>query len=229
MKYYTKAKAVCTLLFMSFSSLQAQYISPYNSNGSIKSVEQRKYDEYKSKQNTHPPKPQAKKASVVEPLKSSPSAENQEKTVRPMINFKGHSYEMIEPFYEGLAVVRTNSKFGYIDKSGKLIIPMDYDYAVKFVNGLGRVNRDGKYGFINKKGVFIIPLIYDDSGFSFMEDCVKMRLEGKWGFLDSKGNTIVPCIYEEVRFFKDGLANVKLNGKWVFVDKTGKLVDTIKE
>ncbi len=57
---------------------------------------------------------------------------------------------MIEPKYqdasyfsEGLAAVKQNDKWGYIDETGKTIIPFEYDYAFPFSEGVAVV---AKYG-----------------------------------------------------------------------------------
>ena len=57
---------------------------------------------------------------------------------------------MIEPKYqnasyfsEGLAAVKQNDKWGYIDETGKTVIPFEYDYAFPFNEGVAVV---AKYG-----------------------------------------------------------------------------------
>jgi hypothetical protein len=234
------ACSFCVFLFIPFNSIYAQYVSPYNSNGNVKSVEQRRYDESKSKQKTYTPKPDPKPATRPVPAKTTPSNTNpstvaQQNISKPKNSINGYSYGKIEAFHEGFAVVRTsdkvfepNVKFGFIDESGKPVVPMIYDYAAEFKDGLAMVNQADKYGFIDKTGSLVIPLIYEESGFYFREGSVGLKQKGKWGFLDAKGNTIVPFIYDEVKFFREGLAAVKLNDKWGFVDKTGHVAVDIK-
>ena len=40
---------------------------------------------------------------------------------------------------------------GYINKKGKVVIPLVYDETHFFVNGFGSVNKNGKYGIINTR------------------------------------------------------------------------------
>ena len=48
---------------------------------------------------------------------------------------------------------RKGDKWGYIDKKGKIVIPIQYDDAWPFSdNGLARVKVNGKWGYIDKKG-----------------------------------------------------------------------------
>jgi hypothetical protein len=59
------------------------------------------------------------------------------------------------PFSDGMAEVcipGTGHKSGYIDRAGKLVVPIIYDFAYPFSNGVARVFRDGKGYWIDKNG-----------------------------------------------------------------------------
>ena len=73
-------------------------------------------------------------------------------------------YDRVHRFNEGLASVKMNGKFGFIDKNGNEIIPFKYDDAFLFRKGLSKVEMKDKFGFINKSGENVIPCIYDDAG-----------------------------------------------------------------
>jgi hypothetical protein len=45
----------------------------------------------------------------------------------------------IQDFSEGLADVRHGMKYGYIDRTGKEVIPFEYDVASPFHDGLALV------------------------------------------------------------------------------------------
>ncbi len=66
-------------------------------------------------------------------------------------------FDEANSFSEGLAPVRINGKWVYINKVGKIVlIPTLYvDQAESFYNGLAEVYLEGKKGYINKKGVFV--------------------------------------------------------------------------
>ena len=71
-------------------------------------------------------------------------------------------YNYVGDFSEGLArVERLNGKYGFIDKTDKVVIPIKYDYAWSFSKGLAKVELNGKYGFIDKSGKVVIPIKYD--------------------------------------------------------------------
>ena len=55
----------------------------------------------------------------------------------------------------GLFPVSNNRKYGYIDKTGKMIIKPQFDYATVFSEGMAHAKIEGKRGFIDKTGKFI--------------------------------------------------------------------------
>ena len=48
-------------------------------------------------------------------------------------------YDCVCDFEEGLAAVCLNGKWGFIDKTGKEVIPLKYDFAYGFFGGLAQV------------------------------------------------------------------------------------------
>lgn len=52
-------------------------------------------------------------------------------------------YEDADSFNEGLAAVKKDGKWGYIDETGKTVIPFEYDYAFPFSEGLAVVAKRG--------------------------------------------------------------------------------------
>ncbi|MCQ2200430.1 MAG: WG repeat-containing protein, partial [Paludibacteraceae bacterium] len=45
------------------------------------------------------------------------------------LNNKIKEYDYVGPFSEGLAIVGKNGKVGFIDKKGKLVIPMKFEFV----------------------------------------------------------------------------------------------------
>ena len=68
-----------------------------------------------------------------------------------------HSYAAVYGFQNGLAIVEKHGKYGYIDTTGKLAIPCQYDKAWYFHNGMAIITKDGKYGFIDTTGKEVVP------------------------------------------------------------------------
>ncbi|NLP47209.1 MAG: WG repeat-containing protein, partial [Epulopiscium sp.] len=85
-------------------------------------------------------------------------------------------------------------KWGYINKEGDMIIPIQFDAAAPFREGLAAVrmgdSKNGKWGYINSKGEFEIEPKFDGTHF-FSEGLAAIRVgdeaTGKWGFIDKEG------------------------------------------
>ena len=132
-------------------------------------------------------------------------------------------FESMKSKETSLYVVCRNGKYGYVDKTRRLVIPCQYDNACDFSEGLAEIKKSGKWGFIDKTGREVIPCRYDDaSGFS--EGLARVKKSGKWGFVDKTGREVIPCKYDDAFGFSKGLAQVKKSGKWGFIDKTGREV-----
>lgn len=86
-------------------------------------------------------------------------------------------------FSDGMAVVMRDEKYGFIDQTGEIAIPLDYDGAENFSEGLARVWRNGKCGMIDMEGNVVIPLEYENMG-DIHEDMAWVFKEGKCGFVD---------------------------------------------
>lgn len=133
-------------------------------------------------------------------------------------------YDYAWSFREGLAHVRSNGKFGFVDKLGKEVIPLKYDLADFFREGLTIVELDAKYGFIDKSGNVVIPFKYD-GGFTFQNGLAVVQLEGKYGYIDKMGNEVIPFKYDWAWSFSGGKAKVKLNGEEFYIDKNGNRIE----
>jgi WG containing repeat len=85
-------------------------------------------------------------------------------------------YTVARSFHEGMAGVsmRRNpfvrgilsraSRYGFIDKSGKLSIPMKFDAIGDFNDGLAAVKIKRKWGYINKQGRIIVHPKFKSAG-----------------------------------------------------------------
>jgi hypothetical protein len=121
-----------------------------------------------------------------------------------------------------------NNKYGYLDKSGKIVIPFQYDDASNFKDGLAKVALNKKYGFIDITGKQVVPLKYDEAE-DFENGYARVKAYGegmkfKWGFVDKSGKEVIPIKYDEVRNFTEGLAAVKTNDSWGYIDITDKQI-----
>ena len=80
-------------------------------------------------------------------------------------------YNDIDDFSEGLAKVELNGKYGFIDKTGREVIPCKYDFAYGFSDGLASIELNGKWGCIDKYGKW-----YDEEPTVLPESITKITI-----------------------------------------------------
>lgn len=69
----------------------------------------------------------------------------------------------LNAYEEDLYVARKNGKYGFVDKDGEIVIPIQYDEVRTFGNKeIAAVCIDEQWGFINKSGETVIPMKYED-------------------------------------------------------------------
>lgn len=105
-------------------------------------------------------------------------------------------YENAKDFSDGLAAVKKDGKWGYINENGVTAIPFEFescavadamknDCAFSFRNGLAPVCKNGRFGIINKKGETVVDFIF--MSIIQGENGVYLALkDGKWGKITVK-------------------------------------------
>ncbi|PZF75322.1 hypothetical protein DK847_19105 [Aestuariivirga litoralis] len=66
-------------------------------------------------------------------------------------------FEVAKPFSEGLAAVRIDGLFGFIDLSGELVIAPHFEAASSFLGGYAEVRMNGASGAIDRSGKLVVP------------------------------------------------------------------------
>lgn len=120
----------------------------------------------------------------------------------------------------GVAIVYKDGVYVMIDKSGKEIVPLIYE----FISGIGDLHyakKQGKYGYLNNKGEEVIPFIYDDAGY-FNEGVAAVVYNGRKMCIDEKGKTLFFHNYDSVDDYCNGVAVARVDGKIKLIDKQGK-------
>jgi hypothetical protein len=125
-------------------------------------------------------------------------------------------YMWIGEFGDGMASVKQNELYGYIDINGRLVVPCIYSYTQKFQNGFGRVTDmdSKKRGAIDASGKLIIPTVFDGIDFVSKAYAITSRTvekfpphimrrlnmpqticftDIKYGLYSKDGNELLPC------------------------------------
>ena len=166
------------------------------------------------------------------------------------INKKGEyvikpEFDEVDEFSEGLARVKVDGKYGYIDYNGKMVVEPSFVLAKQyFSNGLAGVYidtvewqqwKDGKHlcyakkvGFIDKTGRYVIKPQYDNAG-NFRHGLAWIEIGGKCGFIDKAGNMVVEPQFDWRPEYKNGFYIVykhrySFNYYYGVVDTTGKII-----
>ncbi|MCC3532406.1 MAG: WG repeat-containing protein [Microcoleus sp. PH2017_22_RUC_O_B] len=134
-----------------------------------------------------------------------------------------------------------NSKWGYIDRTGKIVIPPKFDEKPKpFSDGRASIyipnepddlymKRSGKYGYIDKTGEFVIPPKYDSAD-AFSEGLASVGINDSnsslrinMGYIDVSGKYVIPPPKGGGGRFSEGLAkNINIIDLYGYLDRTGQ-------
>jgi hypothetical protein len=131
-------------------------------------------------------------------------------------------------FSDGLAKIKINQKYGFIDNAGKIIINPQFDDIGNFYEGLAKVKVSGKFGFVNKKGEIVIKPEFEDVN-NFSEDYARVIEKSdfwtkKGGYIDKSGHYKISYEGADFEDFSEGLAAVNINGKFGYINKKSEIV-----
>lgn len=85
-------------------------------------------------------------------------------------------------------------KYGFIDTTGEMILPLTYNGAFRFNQGLAPVRKGDKWALMNKTGELVTDFNYDQLYFAG-ENRYAFRQNKRWGLLDLNGREIIPATY----------------------------------
>ena len=140
------------------------------------------------------------------------------------------------PESKSLFPVERAGKFGYIDRTGKIIVPLQFDGANEFHEGLALVTSGRQQAFINEAGQVVIKPDFDIVD-DFSEGLAAVNIgqrripnigvisnPGKWGYIDKTGKLVIPLKFTHAEDFSEGLAAVTDGDRGGFIDHTGKIL-----
>lgn len=100
-------------------------------------------------------------------------------------------FDSVGVFHDGLAVVKAAERYGYIDRSGEIVIPIQWMAAYDFSEGLAALRVDKKhFQFINTAGTVVIKSKKYDSVGRFRNGICRVVKGGKVKWIDTRGKEL---------------------------------------
>lgn len=133
-----------------------------------------------------------------------------------------------DQYLNTISPIEDSCQYGLIDKTGKLVLPVEYDGIQVYPNGFYAIRKNGKEGLTDAAGTVIMPLDYDAIKYCSDSLLFSACKDGKWGYFDSNGQNVISMQYDEAGSFCHGLAAVSKDGKYGFINEKGETVIPFK-
>lgn len=118
---------------------------------------------------------------------------------------------------------RSQQKWGFIDSTGKTVLPFDYEFVGEFSEGMAQVGLNGKTGFINRCGRLVIPCHFDEVT-DFEKGWALAIKDSVAGAINRFGETVLPFIYRSLGVFKEGFSLAERDGLFSFINRSGRWI-----
>jgi hypothetical protein len=122
-----------------------------------------------------------------------------------------------------LWAVREKGKFAYINSSGEVVIPTQFDEVGSFSEGLAPVRQKGRWGFVDTQGKIVISPQFQAVG-PFSAGLARVKGKGRWGFIDKSGSVTPAPRFNWALDVREGMALVEEKKKYGYVDSHGRIV-----
>lgn len=131
-------------------------------------------------------------------------------------------------FEEGISRVRIGEKWGAINSSGKMIIPIEFNHISDCQNGFIKVGLGdyerffvGHYGFYDKNGKKVTKIVYEYLGAFNNGFCIFIK-NGHYGLLNELGQEAIYPKYQELKHVYENIYIAMLEGVKFYIDSTGR-------
>lgn len=107
-------------------------------------------------------------------------------------------YELHHMVKGNRIAVMNNQKWGFMDSSFRVVVPLIFDKVEDFRDGVATVQSNGKMAVIDEAGRIIAetggthPLLLGDGYTQILSN-------GKYGIIDRNGKFAIPAVYDEIR------------------------------
>jgi len=99
-------------------------------------------------------------------------------------------YDDLFGFGDKMISVRKDGKYGYIDTTGKLVIPLEYNRALNFYEGVAYVAKDEGYGYIDATNKVVLPFEYTNMSREVCEGMiVAQKMDQTWSIYEIQNSS----------------------------------------
>ncbi len=133
------------------------------------------------------------------------------------------------------SVKASNSYMGLVDKSGKFVVPPEYDKIEKIVPepeetwrrrkdfspNLFTVWKSGLCGLVDESGKLLVPVKYENIK-SFNRGYAVVEKQGNYGMIDSKGKFLLEPEYKMITMYDDVIAALDHKTHWTVFNSNGE-------
>ncbi|MGB4845767.1 MAG: WG repeat-containing protein, partial [Ferruginibacter sp.] len=132
---------------------------------------------------------------------------DQKVIIKPTLDLKLTTSDRIPAFTNGFAVIKLNGKQGLIDKTGKQVVPCEYNSLMseKSSKTLLRVskyeNYKTTYGVLTTQNKLVIPIEY--ASIIIDGNLVAVKKDTKWGLMDAAGKELIPPTYSTFQLYAE--------------------------
>lgn len=110
--------------------------------------------------------------------------------------------------------------YGFMDHSGNVVIPAQYEQLGFFKEGLSLAMKNGYFGYIDKGNRTVIPFKYS-SGTDFEEGRAVVEIDGKFGMIDRTGNEVFKILFNDLGSVSEELVYANADSLYGYYDRNG--------
>jgi WG repeat protein len=123
--------------------------------------------------------------------------------------------------------VRQSGKWGFIDKSGAVVLAPRFDRADDFAEGLASVQLGGRFFYVDEAGrTMLEPPAPAGGGLhrKFSAGRAALRSGGAFGYIDRSGQMVIPARFASADDFSEGRALACVESGCGYLDVDGRWV-----
>jgi hypothetical protein len=124
-----------------------------------------------------------------------------------------------------LFAIVQGGKWGYVDRTGQIVIPPRFDLAGRFSEGLAPVKLGQTLGYVDRTGEIVLVPEYAPTAtlyLPFSSGLAPVRAGDLYGYIDRSGKLAIPARYIGAEEFSEGYAMACLPTGCGYIDPQGR-------